>query len=65
MFKVPQPAVGDMFNVWERCVTLMRSTAAPQRAAHLFKNITGTYPRNLSDYHQVDNIAVTRGVDSK
>jgi DNA repair protein RadD len=68
-FMVGKANVGDTASVWAQCVSLMRAQgkteSAPQRAAHLFKSITGSFPRNLPDYDQVENVAVTRGVANK
>jgi superfamily II DNA or RNA helicase len=68
-FTVGNANVGDVSSVWAQCVSLIRTQGkaetAPQRAAHLFKSITGSYPRNLPAYDQVENVAVSRGVMNK
>jgi superfamily II DNA or RNA helicase len=68
-FHVGKANVGDMVSVWAQCVSLARTQGkaetAPQRAAHLFKSITGSFPTNLPDYNQVESVAVTRGVANK
>lgn len=69
-FKVGRAKVGDAASVWAQCVTLIRNQrgkpeTAPQRAAHLFKSITGSYPRKLPDYHAVRDVIVTKGVLNK
>ena len=69
-FKVGKAKVGDRASVWAQCVTLMRHergnpASAPGRAAHLYKSITGSYPRNLPSYNAVADVAVTRGVRNK
>jgi superfamily II DNA or RNA helicase len=70
-FTVGKAKVGDKASVWAQCVTLMRQRGtnrpetAPQRAAHLFKSITGVFPRNLPDFHMVADVPVTRGVRNK
>jgi superfamily II DNA or RNA helicase len=69
-FKVGKAKVGDKASVWAQCVTLARHSGgkpetAPQRAAHLFKSITGSFPRNLPHYEQVESVPVTRGVMNK
>lgn len=68
-FTVGKVTVGDKSSVWAQCVTLMRSTGAPataaQRAAHLYKSITGAFPRSLPDFDAVADVTVTRGVMNK
>jgi superfamily II DNA or RNA helicase len=68
-FTVGKNKVGDKASVWAQCVTLMRTTGtpatAPQRAAHLYKSITGAFPRSLPDFHTVAAVTVTRGVMNK
>jgi superfamily II DNA or RNA helicase len=69
-FKIGRATVGDSASVWAQCVTLIRNgvgrpETAPGRAAHLYKSITGIFPRNLPDYHAVPDVAVTRGVRNK
>lgn len=47
----------------------MRTTGsaatAPQRAAHLYKSITGAFPRDLPEFHAVAAVSVTRCVMNK
>jgi superfamily II DNA or RNA helicase len=69
-FKVGRAKVGDAASVWDQCVTLIRNTrgrpeTAPSRAAHLYKSITGSFPRNLPDFHAVRDVVVSRGVLNK
>lgn len=69
-FKVGKASVGDSASVWAQCVSLIRSQAgrietAPGRAKHLYKSITGEFPRNLPDFHAVADVAVSRGVRNK
>jgi DNA repair protein RadD len=68
-FKVGKNKVGDEASVWAQCVTLARNRGkpdtGPQRAAHLFKSITGAFPRDLPDFESVADVVVTRGVINK
>lgn len=69
-FKVGKATVGDKASVWAQCVTLARGErgrpeTAPGRAAHLYKSITGSFPRNLPDFKAVADVVVTRGVLNK
>lgn len=69
-FKVGKATVGDKASVWAQCVTLIRRqrgnpATAAGRAAHLYKSITGVFPRNLPPYHMVADVPVSRGVSNK
>ena len=68
-FKVGKATVGDKLKVWEQCVTLCRgqgkSETAPGRAAHLYRSITGAFPRGLPNFDQTQNVPVSRGVLNK
>lgn len=68
-FTVGKANVGDIASVWAQCVSLIRTQGkadtAPQRAAHLFKSITGSFPLNLPGYDQAESVAVTQGVMNK
>jgi hypothetical protein len=69
-FNVGRAKVGNAASVWAQCVTLMRNQrgrpeTAPQRAAHLFKSITGSFPRNLPDFQAVPDVIVSKGVLNK
>lgn len=68
-FKVGKATVGDKLKVWEQCVTLCRgqgkAETAPGRAAHLYRSITGAFPRGLPNFDQTQNVPVSRGVLNK
>lgn len=68
-FKVGKATVGDKLTVWEQSVTLCRGqgnqASAKGRAAHLFKSITGAFPRNLPDFDVVQNVPISRAVMNK
>ena len=68
-FKVGKATIGDKLAVWEQSVTLCRGQGNPDtakgRAAHLFKSITGVFPRNLPDFETTPNVAVSRAVMNK
>jgi DNA repair protein RadD len=68
-FKVGKATVGDKLTVWEQSVTLCRGqgnqASAKGRAAHLFKSITGAFPRNLPDFDVVRNVPISRAVMNK
>ena len=68
-FKVGRATVGDKLTVWEQAVTLCRRQGNPDtakgRAAHLFRSITGTFPRNMPDFERTPNVTVSRAVMNK
>ncbi|KAF3997519.1 DEAD/DEAH box helicase [Glaciimonas immobilis] len=68
-FKVGKKTVGDKLSVWEQAVTLCRGqgnqSSAKGRAAHLYKSITGVFPRNLPDFDVTRNVPVSREVLNK
>ena len=68
-FRVGKATVGDKLDVWQQVVTLCRHkgnpNTAPQRAAHLYKSITGVFPRKLPDFERVPDVVVTRAVQNK
>lgn len=68
-FKVGKATVGDKVTVWEQSVTLCRGTGNPAtakgRAAHLYKSITGVFPRNLAEFDAVPNVPISRAVMNK
>lgn len=68
-FRVGKATVGDKLDVWQQAVTLCRHkgnpSTAPQRAAHLYKSITGVFPRKLPDFDTVPDVVVTRAVQNK
>jgi DNA repair protein RadD len=68
-FKVGKATVGDKLAVWEQAVTLCRgqgnAASAKGRAAHLYKSITGVFPRNLPDFDAVPNVVISRAVLNK
>lgn len=59
----------DLASIWAQCVSLIRAQdkteRAPQRATDLFISIIGSYPLNLPEYDQVENVAITRRVTNK
>ena len=68
-FKVGKVNVGDKLTVWEQAVTLCRGQGNPDtakgRAAHLYKSITGVFPRGLPDFEHTPNVTITRAVLNK
>jgi DNA-directed RNA polymerase subunit RPC12/RpoP len=68
-FKIGKATVGDKLTVWEQAVTLCRNSGKPEtakgRAAHLYKSITGVFPRNLPDFDAVPNVPISRAVMNK
>ena len=68
-FKVGKATVGDKLTVWAQAVTLCRGQGNPDtakgRAAHLYKSITGVFPRNLPDFDHTRNVIVTKAVMNK
>jgi DNA repair protein RadD len=68
-FKVGKANAGDKLSVWEQSVTLCRGSGNPQtakgRASHLFKSITGAFPRSLPEFDAVPNVPVSRAVMNK
>jgi hypothetical protein len=69
-FTVGKAKVGDRASVWAQCVTLIRNqrgnpATAANRAAHLYKSITGSFPRNLPSFDTVADVPITRGVRNK
>lgn len=68
-FKVGKATIGDKLSVWEQAVTFCRRQGKPDtakgRAAHLYKSITGVFPRDLPDFVHTPNVTVTRAVLNK
>ena len=68
-FKIGKATVGDKHDVWAQAVTLCRGQGNPDtakgRAAHLFKSITGAFPRNMPDFDQTPNVVLSRAVSNK
>ena len=68
-FRVGKATIGDKLDVWQQAVTLCRHkgnpNTAPQRAAHLYRSITGVFPRKLPDFDSVPDVVVTRAVQNK
>lgn len=68
-FKVGKATIGDKLAVWEQSVTLCRGqgnqASAKGRAAHLYKSITGAFPRNLPEFDMVQNVPISRAVMNK
>lgn len=68
-FKVGKATVGDKLAVWEQCATLCRNQGKPEtakgRASHLYKSITGVFPRNLPEFDAVQNVPISRAVMNK
>lgn len=68
-FKVGKATVGDKLTVWEQAVTLCRNQGKPEtakgRASHLYKSITGVFPRNLPEFDAIQNVAISRAVMNK
>lgn len=68
-FKVGKTSVGDKQRVWAEAVTLCRGFGKPEtadkRAAHLYRSITGVWPRGLPDFAETPNVTVSRAVMNK
>jgi DNA repair protein RadD len=68
-FKVGKATVGDKMDVWAQAVTLCRSQGKPEtangRASHLYKSITGVFPRGLPGFDETPNVTVSRAVLNK
>ena len=68
-FKVGKATVGDKLAVWEQCATLCKGqgnqSSAKGRAAHLYKSITGVFPRNLPEFDATQNVPISRAVMNK
>jgi DNA repair protein RadD len=68
-FKIGKTTVGSKLTVWEQVVTLCRGQGNPDtakgRAAHLYRSITGEFPRDLPDFECTQNVTVTRAVLNK
>lgn len=68
-FMVGKATVGDKLRVWEEAVTYCRGIGKPEtakgRAAHLYKSITGVFPRNLPEFETTRNVPVSRAVLNK
>jgi superfamily II DNA or RNA helicase len=68
-FKVGKATVGDKLAVWQQACTLCRNQGKPEtakgRASHLYKSITGVFPRNLPDFDHVPNVPISRAVMNK
>ena len=68
-FMVGKATIGDKLNVWAEAVSQCRragnQSTVRQRAAHLYKSITGAFPRGLPDVDLVPNVIVSRGVLNK
>ena len=68
-FKIGKVSVGNGLSVWEQCVTLCRgqgnSKTASGRAMHLFRSITGDFPRGLPSFEETQNAPVSRAVLNK
>lgn len=68
-FMVGKATIGDKLRVWEEAVTYCRGVGKPEtakgRAAHLYKSITGVFPRNLPEFDVTRNVQVSRAVVNK
>jgi len=68
-FKVGKATVGNKLEVWEQCCTLVRGQGKPDtaagRAAHLYKSITGSFPRLMPAFEATRNVPISRGVLNK
>lgn len=68
-FMVGKATIGDKLRVWEEAVTYCRGVGNPEtakgRAAHLYKSITGVFPRNLPEFDATNNVPISRGVVNK
>lgn len=68
-FKVGKAVIGDVHDVWAQSVTLCRGQGrpetAPGRAAHLFRSVTGGFPRGLPKFEDTPNVTVSRAILNK
>lgn len=59
----------DSRHLWEQVVTYARSHSAPEkqrgRAAHIFKDIVGSWPPREWAFEATDNVPITRNVLNK
>jgi len=59
----------DKAQVWAESVSLCRfqgnQATAKNRAAHLYRSITGVWPRNLPDFNATPTVEVSRAVMNK
>jgi DNA repair protein RadD len=68
-FRVGKASVGDKISVWQQAVTLCRAVGNPitakGRASHLYKSVTGVFPRNLPDFDSVTDVPISRAMKNK
>lgn len=68
-FTVGKATIGDKLRVWEEVATYCRGVGKPEtakgRAAHLYKSITGVFPRNLPEFDAANNVPVSRAIINK
>lgn len=68
-FKVGKASAGDKLSVWEQAVTLCRNYGKPEtadkRAAHLYRSITGVWPRGMPDFDKTKSVMISRAVQNK
>jgi len=59
----------DKLAIWEQAATYTKAhgnpSTAPQRAAHIYRDIVGAWPRGLPDHAQTRNVAISRDVLGK
>ena len=68
-FMVGKATVGDKLRVWEESVTYCVGNGNPStasgRAAHLYKSITGVWPRGLPDFALTRHVPISRAILNK
>jgi superfamily II DNA or RNA helicase len=68
-FRIGKSTVGDKLSVWTQCVTLCRNQGKPEtakgRASHLYKSITGVFPRGLPEFDVTPNVTISRSILNK
>lgn len=68
-FAVGKAKIGDKLRVWEEAVTYCDGVGnpdtAPGRAAHLYKSITGVFPRGMPAYQETRRVPVSRAIINK
>lgn len=56
----------DKRHLWEQVCTYARAHSAPEkqkgRASHLYRDMTGVWPRGMPDFENTPNVQITRNV---
>ena len=69
LFMVGKATIGDKLRVWQESVTYCKNTGkeetAKGRASHLYKSITGVFPRGLPDFDSIQETTVSQAIINK